>query len=94
MMNQKLSIKIKIADRDYPMHTEQSMESKLRKAGSMINQKLKYFSKHLGVQDKQDLLAMAAFDCMVDLLTLQENTQKSQALLKNKISSIDEMISS
>ena len=93
-MDQKLSIKIRIADRDYPMSTEQSMESKLRKAGTMINQKLKYFSKQLGVHDKQDLLAMVAFDCMVELLSTQENHQKSQGLLKNKIITIDEMISS
>ncbi len=93
-MKQKLSIKIKIADRDYPMQTEQNMESKLRSAGKLLNERIKKFNQQLGVQDRQDLLAMAAFDCVVDLLSLQENVKKSNSLIVNKITSIDDLVSS
>lgn len=93
-MSQKLSIKIKIADREYPMQIEQGMESKLRTAGKKLNDKIKTYSKQLGVQDRQDLLAMAAFDCIVEWLTLEENTQKSNGLLLNKVSNLDDLVSS
>ena len=64
----KLSIKIKIADREYPMKVEPDEEERIRKAGKIVNEKIKLFKSQFGIDDKQDLLAMVAFDALVERL--------------------------
>lgn len=80
-MEQSLSIKIKLADRDYPMQTDSDTESRLRKAAKTINDKVKAYRKQFGIEDRQDLLAMVALDYAVESLTLtQENEDVSEAV--------------
>lgn len=93
-MNQKLSIKIKIADREYPMQVDAEMEGKLRLAGKMLNEKINAYAQQLGIQNKQDLIAMTAFDCMVELLTTQKVGNEIQEMLMHKIISLNELTSS
>ncbi len=73
-----LSIKIKIADREYPMKVEAGEESKLRAAGKLINENLKKYKEQFGIDDKQDLLAIAVFNAYIDKMSLdEERTQQS-----------------
>ena len=56
-----LSIKIRIADREYPIRTAVSGEERLRKAGKEINDMMSTLKAQFGdLDDKQDLLAMIA----------------------------------
>ena len=57
---EELSIKIKIADREYPMKVKRNEEERVRAAGKLINEKLKSYREQFGLDDKQDLLAMTA----------------------------------
>lgn len=59
-MNDKLKIKIPIANRVYPMIIEPSKEQGLRIASQKINNLIKKFEQNYSVQDKQDALAMCA----------------------------------
>ena len=59
-MNDKLKIKIPIANRVYPMIIEPSKEQGLRLASQKINGLIKKFEQNYSVQDKQDALAMCA----------------------------------
>ena len=59
-MNDKLKIKIPIANRVYPMIIEPSKEQGLRLASLKINNLIKKFEQNYSVQDKQDALAMCA----------------------------------
>ena len=59
-MNDKLKIKIPIANRVYPMIIEPSKEQGLRLASQKINDLIKKFEQNYSVQDKQDALAMCA----------------------------------
>ena len=61
-----LSIKIKIADREYPMKVKPEDEERVRKAGKQINERLRSYREQFGINDNQDLLAMVAFDSLVD----------------------------
>jgi cell division protein ZapA len=63
---EKLSIRIKIADREYPMKVEPDEESTLRNAGKRINEMIAAYKEAFNIDDKQDLLAMVAFDCLVE----------------------------
>jgi cell division protein ZapA len=68
----ELAIKIKIAEREYPMRVDEQDEERLRIAGRLINERLKFFKDQFRIEDKQDLLAMVVFECMAEKL-LQEN---------------------
>jgi len=76
----ELSIKIKIADREYPMKIEASEEERIRKAGKLLNDKIKSYSEQFGIDDKQDLLAMVDRESVSDSV-------------KQRVSHLNELIS-
>ena len=87
----ELFIKIKIADREYPLRIRPDDEPMLQKAAKELGLALKSSSERTGIVDKQDLLAMEAFDLMVHRLRQQEEsgqTQEQLAKLDQKISRI------
>jgi cell division protein ZapA len=59
-MDDKLKIKISIADRVYPLTVELSQEEGLRSASKKIDVMIKQFEENYAVRDKQDVLAMCA----------------------------------
>jgi cell division protein ZapA (FtsZ GTPase activity inhibitor) len=59
-MDEKLKIKISIADRVYPLTVELSQEEGLRSASKKIDTMIKQFEENYAVRDKQDVLAMCA----------------------------------
>jgi cell division protein ZapA len=59
-MNEKLKIKISIADRVYPLTVDMSQEEGLRSASKKIDAMIKQFEENYAVRDKQDVLAMCA----------------------------------
>jgi cell division protein ZapA len=56
----ELSIKIKIANRVYPLTVNADEEEGIRNAAEKINQSISEFERLYDVKDKQDLIAMAA----------------------------------
>jgi cell division protein ZapA len=59
-MDEKLKIKISIADRVYPLTVDLSQEEGLRTASKKIDVMMKQFEENYAVRDKQDVLAMCA----------------------------------
>jgi len=59
-MDEKLKIKISIADRVYPLTVDYSQEEGLRSASKKIDAMIKQFEENYAVRDKQDVLAMCA----------------------------------
>lgn len=59
-MDEKLKIKISIADRVYPLTVDFSQEEGLRSASKKIDTMIKQFEENYAVRDKQDVLAMCA----------------------------------
>ena len=88
----ELSIKIKIADREYPMRIDSSEEEKLRLAGKMVNERLKSYRDQFGIDDKQDLLAMVAFDCMVERMKTETANSGLTKVITSRISSLNELV--
>ena len=64
----ELSLRLKIAGREYPMKVAAEEEENVRKAAKLVNDKVKGFRKQFGIDDIQDLLAMVAFDGMIKVL--------------------------
>lgn len=59
-MDEKLKIKLSIADRVYPLTIDPKQEEGLRKAAKNIDNLAKKFEQNYAVRDKQDVLAMCA----------------------------------
>ncbi len=59
-MDEKLKIKLNIADRVYPLTVDMSQEEGLRSASKKIDSMIKQFEESYAVRDKQDVLAMCA----------------------------------
>jgi cell division protein ZapA len=89
----ELSIKIKIADREYPMTVKAEEEERVRKAGKLINERLKSYRERFVIDDKQDLLSMVAFDALIDRLSVEDNIQTNDESALNKVQSINHLIS-
>lgn len=89
----ELSIKIKIADREYPMKVKRSEEERMRVAGKLVNEKLKNYREKFGIDDKQDLLAMVAFDCLIEKMADQENQHSIDQTVAEKIQQLNQLIS-
>jgi cell division protein ZapA len=92
----ELSIKIRIADKDYPMRVSAEDQDKIRLAGKQLNDKIKLFKDQFGVDDKQDLLAMVAFDGAVEQVNASdlEIQHRSDAELLSRISDLDNLVTS
>jgi len=75
-MDEKLKIKISIADRVYPLTVDVSQEEGLRSASKKIDTVIKQYEENYAVRDKQDVLAMCA---------LQFAAQSEQKQINNSI---------
>jgi cell division protein ZapA (FtsZ GTPase activity inhibitor) len=71
-MDDKLSIRINIIDRFYPLKIDKNEEEKIRKAGKIINEKVLQYKQKYSDKDVQDFLAMAALQYVTRLLELEE----------------------
>ncbi|WP_295336543.1 cell division protein ZapA [Flavobacterium sp.] len=91
-MENKLKIKLSIADRVYPLTVDPSQEEGLRSASKKIEAMIKQFEENYAVRDKQDVLAMCALqfasqveqkqvDNAIDGKQTQERLQKINDLL-------------
>jgi cell division protein ZapA len=81
-MNEKLKIKISIADRVYPLTVSTSQEEAMRSASKKIDTMIKQFEENYAVRDKQDVLAMCA---------LQFASQLEQKNVDNAIDGTESM---
>ena len=93
-MDEKLKIKLSIADRVYPLTVDMSQEEGLRSASKKIDIMIKQFEENYAVRDKQDVLAMCALqsasqleqkqiDKSVDNVETNERLKKINELLAN-----------
>ena len=90
---EELSIKIKIADREYPMKVKRADEERVRMAGKLINEKVKSYKEQYGIDDKQDLLAMVAFDCLIDKMATEETHQVIDQTVFEKVDRLNQLVS-
>lgn len=90
---EELSIKIKIGDREYPMKVKRADEERIRIAGKLINEKLRSYREQFGIEDKQDLLAMVAFDCLIDKMAVEETQKGIDQTVFEKVNQLNNLIS-
>ena len=90
-MDDKLSIRVNVADRYYPLKVEPVDEERIRKAARMINEKVQQYKMRYADKDVQDFLAMAALQHAIKLTEEEERLEKDYlpGALKELIQKID-----
>ena len=74
-------IKLKIANRVYPLTAQPDQEQGLRTASKKIDIMIKHFEENYAVKDKQDVLAM----CALQLATQTEQESLSEAKINEEV---------
>lgn len=91
-MADKLSIKLHIANRIYPMKIERNSEEYIRNAVKKIEAKLNFFEENYAIKDKQDLLAMCLIEYASKLETVSNKNIIEDDGLTDKLMKIDAML--
>ena len=76
-MKDKLSIRVNIADRYYPLKVDFDDEEKIRKAAKMINDKILQYKQKYTDKDVQDFLAMAALQYVTQVIESENKLDNS-----------------
>jgi cell division protein ZapA (FtsZ GTPase activity inhibitor) len=77
-MEDKLSIKVNVADRYYPLKIDRKDEEKIRKAARMINEKVLQYRQKYADKDTQDFLAMAALQFVTKIIEQEQKYDFSE----------------
>ncbi len=93
-MQERLKIKLSIADRVYPLTIDPSQEEGLRKAAKNIEQLAKKFEQNYAVRDKQDVLAMCAlqFASKIEQSGIDQSEGAKKA--KERLRALDDLVNS
>lgn len=67
-------------------------EERIRRAGKVLNEKIKSYRYQFGIDDNQDLLAMVAFDCLVEKMKKEEATESTDEVAIDQIRNISQLI--
>ena len=90
----KLSIKLHVANRIYPMKIERKSEEFIRNAIKQIEERLKFYEENYAIKDKQDLLAM----CLIEYASKFESINNEKVVdddgLNEKLAKIESLLSS
>ncbi len=77
-MEDKLSIKVNVADRYYPLKIDRKDEEKIRNAARMINEKVLQYRQRYADKDTQDFLAMAALQFVTKIIEQDQKYDYSE----------------
>ena len=89
----KLSIKINIANRVYPMKIDREDEENVRKSVKKIESRLKFYEENYAINDKQDLLAMCLIEVSAKLESLTGDVVEKKEDVHKKLLEIESALS-
>ena len=73
-MGELLSVKVSIANRNYPLRITSEEQEKVMSAAENINNRIREFEDNYAVKDKQDLLAMCALQFASEAMGSKKNS--------------------
>ena len=91
-MEEKLKIKLSIADRVYPLTIDPRQEEGLRKAAKNIDLLAKKFEQNYAVRDKQDVLAMCALQFASKIEQSGINESESTKEAKDRLKALEDLV--
>jgi len=91
-VGEKLSIKLHIANRIYPMKIQRNSEEYIRNAVKEIEGRLKFYEENYAIKDKQDLLAMCLIEYASKFETINNKNIVEDDGLTEKLNAIDAIL--
>jgi cell division protein ZapA len=88
---EKLSIRVNIAERYYPLKIEREDEEKVRRAAAMINEKVLSYKQRHSDKDAQDWLAMVSMFFAMKVAEGEQNQSLPKAI--NGLQDLDKKLS-
>ena len=89
----EIVINITIVDRPYRLTVARADEQKIRKAASLINDRVKSYSRHYDFKDMQDLLAMTALQFATSAVKYESETAFKDQHLERKLNELNDLLS-
>jgi cell division protein ZapA len=89
-MDEKLSIKVNLAERYYPLKIDRDDEEKIRRAARLINEKVLQYKQKYADKDTQDFLAMAALQFVIKVM--ETENQMDLTPFEEKVKEISEQM--
>ncbi|HRN42646.1 MAG: cell division protein ZapA [Flavobacteriales bacterium] len=87
----ELSIKIKIANRVYPLTVNAKEEEGVRKAAEEINKSIAEYERLYAVKDYQDLLAMVALKTASSNLSLKQQDVEGDSQIEESLVQLEQL---
>ncbi len=91
-MERKLSINVNVAGRNYSLTIAMEEEENIRKAASIINEKVLKYRQKFANKDTQDFLAISSLQFVVKLIESEKN--KDIEPLIDEIKDLNELLES
>ena len=89
-MEDKLSIRINIAERYYPLKVNRNEEERIRKAAKLINDKLLLYKQTYSGKEAQDFMAMVSLHFATKMIEMEE--KMDELPIVEKISNLNSTI--
>jgi cell division protein ZapA (FtsZ GTPase activity inhibitor) len=89
-MDDKLSIKVNLAERYYPLKIDRDDEEKIRRAARLINEKVLQYKQKYADKDTQDFLAMAALQFVIKVM--ESENQMDLTPFEEKVKEVSGMV--
>ena len=89
----EIMINITIVDKTYRLSVARADEEKVRKAASLINERVKLYAKHYAYKSDQDLLAMTALQFAATVLKYESEASFKDQQLERKLNEINTLLS-
>ena len=88
----KLSIKVSIANRIYPMNVDAKEEEAVRDTVHLIEERTKEFEEKYAVRDKQDVLAMCLLQFVKELRDLRSKGSVDTHDLESSLANLESLL--
>jgi cell division protein ZapA len=89
----KVSVIVQIAGKEYPMKVKASDEARVLMAAGKLNDTLAFYKTNFHISEKQDLLAMAAFDAFFEKLSMDERREEMVQSVCDEIDGLSDRLS-
>ena len=89
----EIMINITLMDKAYRLSVARADEEKVRKAASLVNERVKFYAKHYAYKNDQDLLAMTALQFAATVLKYESESTYRDQHLERKLNELNALLS-
>ncbi len=90
---EEVSIKVNIANRQYPLKIKKADEERVIQSAQLLNDRIREYESQYAVSDKLDIMTMCAMQFASELVNLQEDRELENEKSIGEITAITKLIS-